>query len=110
MVGETVAEKLIDGVALGVGEGLRLAGAFTSTVPPVPSCPPLLSPQHEEAPPVVKAHVCKLPEEIYATPVSTGLPGGDKTVAPALASPFPSWPLPLLPQQYTPPDFRAQVW
>lgn len=49
-------ETLIEGVMLVVGLALRLAGAFPCTAFPLPSCPYVLSPQQEMAPPTVRAH------------------------------------------------------
>lgn len=52
-----VMEGVLVGVTLEVGLALKLPGAFTCTVPPLPRLPYLLSPQQETAPPVVSTHV-----------------------------------------------------
>lgn len=52
-----VMEGLTDIVGVMEGVALKLEGAYTETVFPVPNCPLPLSPQQEVVPPAINTHV-----------------------------------------------------
>src|SRR5262245_57131289 len=84
-------------------------GAEGWAVLPSPSWPSSLAPQHLTPPAVVSAHVWARPAAIAIAvvprpPTSTG-------TGLSVVPPLPSWPVPLLPQHFTPPEVvNAQLW
>lgn len=71
--------------AAAVAAGAGTAELFAN---PLPSCPKLLSPQHNtDIPDETRAHVCPQPADTTVAPVTTSVDGGSITFAPAYPTP-----------------------
>src|SRR5665213_1630937 len=98
------------------------AGVERPVVVPSPSCPYVLSPQHEIDMSLLRAQVYCSPAAISTTPERPGTSAGDprqgtfvpvlsRQVDVTLAAGWPSWPLALLPQHETVPSAcSTHVW